>query len=133
MWFVQVPKALEARQLAAMIGAADAKIPTIVIIAAYVAKGVVESDRAKTHTLTEWSEVTEIVEVGKVVGHRTKIPMDKGDRLQVGKVKDTPCASMCHGYVIVDDDGYIDASKVCPTHLLLYMQRSCGQSSSASQ
>ena len=107
---VQVPQALEPRQLAAMLGAADATNPAMVLIATYVGTGVVESDRAKTHMLTEWSQVSEVVAMGKVVGHRKQIPMDKGDRLQKGKVKDTPCASTCKGYVIVDDDGYIDAS-----------------------
>jgi len=119
----QVPKALNRNQLAAMIGAADAASPALVIIAAYVATGVVESDRAKTQVLTEWEQVAEIVENGKIVGYSKQIPMDKGDRLQRGKVKDTPCASTCQGYVVVDDEGFIDASAVCPTHLLLYAKK----------
>ena len=76
-----------------MVGAADASNPAMVMIAAYVATTVVESDRARTQTLLEWHQVAAIKDEssGKTVGHRKVIHLDKCDRLQKGKVKDTPC------------------------------------------
>ena len=118
----QVPKPLDQKQLAALVGAADARNPALVMVAAYVANTVVESDRARTQTLLEWHQVSAIKDEAsnKTVGHRKVIHLDKRDRLQKGKVKDTPCPSTCKGYVIVDEHGRIDATEVCPTHLLFY-------------
>ena len=74
-----------------MIGSADAENPIMVGAAAYVASTVVESDRAVTQCLTEWSEVqVEVDEDGLVIGHKKYIGIDKRDRTQQGKWKGTP-------------------------------------------
>ena len=39
-----------------------------------------------------------------------------------GKEKPLACASDCDGVLAVRDDGTIDASQVCPVHLLLHLR-----------
>ena len=118
---LQVPKALTSAQLSAMVGSADSKNEFLVHIAAYVATVAVDPDRAVTQCLLEWSNVTPIVdEDGLMIGLRKTIGIDKRSRNFEGKVKDTPCASDCLGNVELDENGMIDATKLCPCHLLQY-------------
>ena len=77
-----------------MIGAADASNPVIVAQAAYVASTSVESSRAITQCLTEWSDIRmEVDDDGLVIGHSKFVGIDKRDRSQEGKWLGTPCAS----------------------------------------
>jgi hypothetical protein len=121
--WTQVPKALNREQLGSMVGSADASNPSVVVIAAYVANTSVESDRAVTQCFLEWHEVAvQLDEDGLVIGHLKHIAFDKKDRLHKGKWKGSPCASDCQGNVEIGEDGCIDASAMCPVHLLMYLK-----------
>ena len=41
------------------------------------------------------------------------------DRLQRGETKALQCSAACTGKLQISDDGCLDASMVCPAHLLL--------------
>ena len=106
-----------------MVGSADASNPTLVGIAAYLAVTVVDSDRAVTQCLTEWDEVrVEVDEDGSIIGYNKFIGMDKRDRTMEGKWKKTSCTSSCTGNVVIDDNGYFDASQMCPVHIQQYLK-----------
>jgi hypothetical protein len=120
---VHVPKALSKKQLAAMVGAADADNPVLVGTAAYLAKNVVDANRARTEWLLEWEEVQVRQLDGKVVGVESHIGQTKSDRLQKGKVVPLPCTSDCVGTLVLDDEGRIDAASLCPPHLLIFLKQ----------
>ena len=115
-------QALSKSQLGSMIGAADPNNPIMVGIAAYVAKNVVDGNRAAQEWLLDWEEVELVERSDKVVGMQTHIGLTKKDRKQKGAVKNTPCPSDCTGEIVYDKDGCFDAAAMCPVHLLQYLR-----------
>ena len=115
-------QALSKSQLGSMIGAADPNNPIMVGIAAYVAKNVVDGNRAAQEWLLDWEEVELVERSDKVVGMQTHIGLTKKDRKQKGAVKNTPCPSDCTGEIVYDKDGCFDAAAMRPVHLLQYLR-----------
>jgi hypothetical protein len=115
------PQALKPKQVAAMVGAADAENPVLLTVAAYAAKNGVHGNRWETENLLDWSEVQvhRSEQGGAVDGLITEIGSTKVDRTQVGEKKPLLCRTGCSGAVALMPDGTLDGSKVCPVHLML--------------
>ena len=112
-------QALDKEKLAALLGAADVSNPAVLSVAAFIAKNVVQGNRAAQEWLLDWSDVEVAVREGRVVGLTTEVGQTKVDRLQRGETKPLQCSSTCTGKLEVTVDGFIDACQVCPAHLLL--------------
>ena len=65
-------------------------------------------------------------DLGQMIGLESHIGQTKTDRAQLGEVKALPCPSDCSlkcGEIAMDEDGRIDASQLCPPHLLMYLKQ----------
>ena len=114
-------QALCQKKLAALFGAVDSTNPVLLSVAAFIAKNVVNGNRAAQEWLLEWKEVTVAERHGKTIGLTTAVGLTKVDRLQRGETKPLQCTSGCTGRLELTEDGAIDVGALCPVHLLLYL------------
>ena len=121
---VHVPDALVPKQVAALVHAADPKNRKLVLSAALIAKGVVDTNRSKQEGLLDHKEIAiDIDDQGVMRGVATKVALTKTDRLQLGDTQRLRCPDDCDGTgVKFDAEGRFDASLLCPACLLLYAQ-----------
>ena len=105
-------------QIAALLGAANPSSPTSLSVAAFIAKNVVNGNRAAQEWLLQWNEVARAERGGVMVGVTTSVGLTKTDRLQMGKTKPLQCCSECTGKVELNADGSLNVCKLCPAHLL---------------
>ena len=111
-------QALTVEQIAALLGAANPSSPTSLSVAAFIAKNVVNGNRAAQEWLLQWNEVARAERGGVMVGVTTSVGLTKTDRLQMGKTKPLQCCSECTGKVELNADGSLNVCKLCPAHLL---------------
>ena len=70
-------QALDKEKLAALLGAADVSNPAVLSVAAFIAKNVVQGNRAAQEWLLDWSDVEVAVREGRVVGLTTEVGQTK--------------------------------------------------------
>ena len=91
----------------------------VLSVAAFIAKNVVNGNRAAQEWLLEWKEVEVAERNGKVIGLTTAVGLTKVDRMQKGETKPLQCTANCTGKLVLNEDGSLDVAAVCPVHLLL--------------
>ena len=85
---MRASQALTSAQIGAMIGSADPKNPALVGVAGYIAKNVVDGNRASQELLLWWEEVEDVIDdSGKLVGNETHIGL-----VQALQIELSPCA-----------------------------------------
>ena len=73
-------QALTVEQIAALLGAANPSSPTSLSVAAFIAKNVVNGNRAAQEWLLQWNEVARAERGGVMVGVTTSVGLTKTDR-----------------------------------------------------
>ena len=111
---------LDRKKLAAMLGVVDVNDASLMMIAAFAVKNVVNGNRARQEWLLDWDDVKEHLHNGITLGVTTAVGLTKTDRLQRGETKPLQCVTGCTGKLECTAKGTIDAERVCPAHLLLY-------------